>query len=147
MAAIFGQFPSNFRFSGALVGGLNFHDFVYGIALQGIMVNSRMEWNCEYLSDLREKFRQQEYPVKLIDDQVKRALTVNRDDLLIRNPSTRKKRNSAIAPLVVTYYPGNQLFKQWIKKQIDILHMDPKLKILFPNINIVTRQNFNSPST
>ena len=77
------------------------------MALQGIMVNSRMEWNCEYLSDLREKFRQQEYPLNVINDQFRRALTVNRDDLLLRNPSVRKKRKMVIAPLVVTFNPGN----------------------------------------
>ena len=113
------------------------------MALQGIMVNSRMEWNCEYLSDLREKFRQQEYPLKLINDQFRRALTVNRDDLLLSNPSMRKKRKMVFAPLVVTFNPGNPPFQTWIKEHIDYLHIDPKLKSLFPKIDVVTRQNHN----
>ena len=94
-----------------------FRAVVYGMALQGIMVNSKMEWNCEYLSDLREKFRQQEYPLKLINDQFKRALTVNRDDLLLRTQTQRKKRKNVIAPLVVTYNPGNPPLHN-IKKRI-----------------------------
>ena len=120
-----------------------FRAVVYGMALQGIMVNSKMEWNCEYLSDLREKFRQQEYPLKLINDQFKRALTVNRDDLLLRTQTQRKKRKNVIAPLVVTYNPGNPPFKLWIQESIEILHKDQKLKELFPKVDVVTRQNHN----
>ena len=64
------------------------------MALQGIMVNSLMEYNCEYLRDLREKFRQQEYPLKLINDQFKRALKVNRADLFLRNNEFWKEINT-----------------------------------------------------
>ena len=80
------------------------------------MVNSLMEYNCEYLRDLREKFRQQEYPLKLINEQFKRALNVNRADLLLSNNNNyiRSKRRSVIAPLVITYNPGNPPFKNWI---------------------------------
>ena len=85
------------------------------MALQGIMVNSRMEWNCEYQSDLRE-ILQQEYPIKLINDQFRRALTVNQDDLLLRNPSMRKKKKMVIAPLMVPFNPGNPPFKTWIQE-------------------------------
>ena len=91
--------PSNQRLFLNYISNHQEHVFkavVYGMALQGIMVNSRMEWNCEYLSDLREKFRQQEYPLQLINDQFRRALTVNRDDLLLRNPFMRKKRKVVV---------------------------------------------------
>ena len=120
-----------------------FKAVVYGMALQGIMVNSLMEWNCEYLSDLREKFRQQEYPLKMINDQFKRALTVSREDLLLRTPAQGKKKRNVIAPLVVTYNPGNPPFKLWIKELIEILHKDKDLKALFPKVDVVTRQNAN----
>ena len=70
--------------------------------------------------------------MKLINDQFRRALTVNRNDLLLRTPFTRKKRKSVIAPLVVTFNPGNPPFKKWIEEHIDILHTDPKLQSSFP---------------
>ena len=83
-----------------------FKAVVYGMALQGLMVNSRMEWNLEYLKDLREKFIQQEYPIDLINAQYQKALQVDRMDLLFGNPATRKKKKkSVIAPLVNTYNP------------------------------------------
>ena len=43
-----------------------FKVIVYGMALQGLLVYSREEWNLEYLHKLREKFLQQEYPLKMI---------------------------------------------------------------------------------
>jgi hypothetical protein len=91
----------------------------------------------------REKLRQQEYPLKLINDQFRRALTVNRDDLLLRTPSTRKKRKMVIAPLVVTFNPGNPPCKTWKKDNIEYLHIDPEMKSLFPKIDVVRRQNYN----
>ena len=60
-----------------------FKGVVYGMALQGLMINSRKEWNLEYLLGLREKFLQQEYPVDLINQQFTRALAVDRADLLL----------------------------------------------------------------
>ena len=111
-----------------------FKAIVYGMALQGIMVNSLMKWNTEYLYDLREKFVQQEYPLKLINGQFRRALSVNREDLLLRTPSIGKRKRKVICPLVVTYNPANPPFKLWIKNYIDILHKDENLKSFVPNI-------------
>ena len=54
--------------------------------------------------------------MKLINDQFRRALTVNRDDLLLRNPSMRKKKKMVIAPLMVPFNPGNPPFKTWMQE-------------------------------
>ena len=43
-----------------------FRSIVYSQALQGIMVNSREDWNLKYLRELRQKFLDQEYPIKII---------------------------------------------------------------------------------
>ena len=48
-----------------------------------------------------------------------------------------------IAPLVITFIPGNPNFKDWIKSEISILHEDPSLKKLFQEISVVKRQNLN----
>ena len=112
------------------------------MALLGKLVNSREEWNICYLRDLREKFLQQEYPLSLINEQFSRALSVDRADLLFRS-ADQKKTKKVIAPLVITYNPGNPFFKSWIKEEIKILHEDIKLKKLFPTIDVVTRQTAN----
>ena len=54
----------------------------------------------------------------------------------------RKKRKNVIALIVVTFNPGNQPFKTWIQEHIEYLHIDHKMKSLFPKNYVVTRQNF-----
>ena len=120
-----------------------FKGVVYGMALQGLMINSRKEWNLEYLLELREKFLQQEYPVDLINQQFTRALAVDRADLLLSDPATRKKRRMIVAPLIVTFSPANPPYKRWISEEISILHKDEEMKKTFPFINVVSRQNKN----
>ena len=112
------------------------------MALLGKLVNSRDEWNVHYWRELREKFLQQEHPSTLINEQFSRALSVNRADLLFRTPD-QKKRKQIIAPLVITYNPGNPKFKSWIREEIKLLHEDSKLRKLFPAIDVVTRQTPN----
>jgi hypothetical protein len=85
--------------------------------------------NFEYLVDLREKFLQQEYPLAVINSQFKRALEVDRLDLIFGNPALRKnKKKKVVAPLILTYNPSNPPVKTWIKEGMEILHKDPKLK-------------------
>ena len=116
-----------------------FKSIVYSQALQGIMVNSRDEWNMEYLQELRNKFLDQGYPVKLINEEFKRALQVDRKDLIF-NTDRRKKKRTVIAPLVITYSSANPNFKKWIFEEMSTLHEEPKLRTLLPKIDVVTRQ-------
>ena len=120
-----------------------FKSVVYSMALLGHMVKSREEWNISYLQDLREKFLQQEYPLQLINEQFTKALSVDRMDLLLGNTNNKKKKRKIVAPLVITYNPGNPKFIDWIKSEISILHEDQNLKKLFPQISVVTRQTQN----
>jgi hypothetical protein len=95
---------------------------VYGMGLKGIMINSRQEWNLDYLVELREKIMQQEYPLDLIIQQFARALSIDRADLLLDDPSTRKKpRRRIVAPLIVTHSPANTPYKKWIQEELSIL--------------------------
>ena len=76
----------------------------------------------------------------MINEQFGKALSVDRMDLLFK---TKDKKKTIIAPLVITFNPGNPKFNQWIRDELDILHEDPKLKKIFPAINVVTRQTNN----
>ena len=108
------------------------------------MVNSKPEWNIEYLRELRVKFLDQGYPLKLINGEFQRALEIDRMDLLFNE--NRKKKRQIIAPLVITYNRGNPNFKEWIKEELYILHQDSKAKEVFPKIDVVTRQGQNISS-
>ena len=65
-------------------------------------------------------------------------------DLLFKDPVLRNKnKKRVVAPLVLTYNPGNPPVKAWIKEGLEYLHQDPKMKKTFPNIDVVFRQNKN----
>ena len=118
-----------------------FRSIGYSQALQGIMINSREEWNIEYLRELREKFLQQDYPLNLINEEYTKALQISRMDLLFND--SRKKKRKVISPLIITFNPGNPPIKRWIQEEIKVLHEDPTLKKIFPKIDVVTRQAEN----
>ena len=105
------------------------------------MINSREEWNIEYLRELREKFLQQDYPLNLINEEYTKALQISRMDLLFND--SRKKKRKVISPLIITFNPGNPPIKRWIQEEIKVLHEDPTLKKIFPKIDVVTRQAEN----
>ena len=107
------------------------------------MINSRTEWNLEYLEGLREKFLQQEYPLDLINKQFAKALSVDRSDLIFSNPSKKKQKRIIIAPLIITESPANPPYRKWIQEEIHILHKDPEMKKTFPLVSVVSRQNKN----
>ena len=75
------------------------------------MINSRDEWNIEHLRELRVKFLDQGYPKKLINDEFKRALEVDRNDLLF-NTERKKKKRTVNAPLIIAFSPGNPNLKK-----------------------------------
>ena len=107
------------------------------------MINSRKEWNLEYLVELREKFLQQEYPLGLVNQQFARALSVNRSDLIFAKSSQKKPKKRIIAPLIITQSPANPPYRKWIQEELNILHRDEEMKKTFPSISVVTRQNKN----
>ena len=121
-----------------------FKAIVYGMALQGTMVNSRDEWNLEYLVELREKFLQQEYPLIVINEQYEKALEVDRLDLVFKSPALRKNsKKKVIAPLILTYNPGNPPVRTWINEGLEYLHSDDEVKKILPHIYVVFRQDRN----
>ena len=69
-----------------------FKSIVYSQALQGIMINSREDWNIEYLRELREKFLIQDYPLSMINEQFKRAMQIDRKDLLLCQDNKKRKK-------------------------------------------------------
>jgi hypothetical protein len=92
----------------------------------------------QYLKELKEKFLDQGYPRTLIMQEFKRALEVDRKDLLFN--TNKKKKRTVFAPLVITFSPANPKFKDWIAEDLPILHEEPRLKKLIPKIDVVTRQ-------
>jgi len=80
----------------------------------------------EYLKELRNKFLDQGYPISMINCEFRRALEVDRKDLIFS--TNKQKKRTVIAPLIVTFSPGNPNFRKWISEEISTLHEEPKLR-------------------
>ena len=82
--------------------------------------------------------------MNLINEQFEKALEVDRLDLLFRSPSMRKKsKKQVIAPLIITFNPGNPPVRTWIEEGLEFLHTDPAVKKILPHIDVVFRQDKN----
>ena len=88
---------------------------------------------------MRGKHLDQGYPLDVINGEFRRALEIDKKDLIFNTDKKKKKRN-IIAPLVITHNPRNPNFKQWIQEEINILHQDQEV---FPKKYAVTCQGKN----
>jgi hypothetical protein len=103
------------------------------------MVCSYPEWRDRYLQKLRPKFIEQEYPVELIDKEFERAKKLNRKDLIMKKKDPKNKSRMKNC-LCVTLNPGNPPFRKWLKELTPIIHRDPSLRKLIPEIPVVFKQ-------
>ena len=76
----------------------------------------------------------------LINEQFRKAMKVNRSDLIFPTAGKSKKKKNVISPLVINYNPGNPPFKKRIREELVIHHREPEVKKVFPTIDVVTRQ-------
>ena len=91
-----------------------FKSIVYSQALRGVINCTHQEWAIDFMRLLKNKFLAQEYPECLVNQQLERALQVNRADLLFRDKKDKKKRRPVICPLVTTHNEDNPPFNKWI---------------------------------
>jgi hypothetical protein len=73
----------------------------------------------------------------------RRAKEMNRKDLIMKkkHPKKQEKNKSRMKNcLCVTLNPGNPPFRKWLKELTPILHIDPSLRKLIPEIPVVFKQ-------
>jgi hypothetical protein len=56
------------------------------------MINSRHEWNIDYLRELREKFLEQDYPLRMINKEYSKALQISRKVYFLIKIERRKEQ-------------------------------------------------------
>ena len=56
------------------------------------------------------------------------------------NKKAEDNRNRMRNCLCVTHNPGDPPFRKWLKELLPVLHRDPSLRKLIPDIPVVTRQ-------
>ena len=89
------------------------------------------------------KFIDQEYPADLVDKEFSRAKKLTRKDLITKKKDPKKKEMNKLRMkncLCITLNPGNPPFRKWLKELTPILHRDPSLRKLIPDIPVVHRQ-------
>ena len=106
----------------------------FGVAL-------RLRRNCskdDFLSNRCKEYKSylvnQGYPVKLVDNQFLKALTIPRKDLLKQKLVRASKK---IFPFVMTFNPMLPNLNYIIKKHLHFLESNPELKELFPKNSII----------
>ena len=115
-----------------------FKAIVFNQALLPISV-----WADRYLQNLIPKFLEQEYPEELVDAEFERAKKLDRKDLIYKKKNTRKSeknKNRMKNCLVITINPGNPPFKKWLEELLPILHRDPTMRKIIPDIPVVKNQ-------
>ena len=120
-----------------------FKAILFNQALLPTMVSSYPDWRDRHLQKLKPKFIEQEYPVELMDKGFERVRKLNRKDLIIKkkDPKKQEKNKSRMKNcLCVTLNPVNPPFRKWLKELTPILHRDPSLRKLIPEIPVVFKQ-------
>ena len=55
----------------------------------------------------------------------------------------KNSKKKVIAPLIITYNPGNPPVRTWINEGLEYLHTDHEVKKILPHIDVVFRQDRN----
>ena len=75
----------------------------YNLARRICTIVSDEETRNQRLDELKTYLINQQYPYKLVEDGIKKASELDREELI--NPKPRNENNTQILPLVTTYNP------------------------------------------
>jgi predicted GIY-YIG superfamily endonuclease len=94
----------------------------------------------KHIQDLQNHLSKRGYDLDLIKESVEKAKTLDRSSLLVYK---EKERNNRV-PLVLTYDKKLADASKTVKKHLDTLHEDEKLKKVFPDPPLISfRRNRN----
>ena len=77
------------------------------------------------LNELKTFLLDQLYPINLINDGIKKAKEINRDELI--NPTPRNDQETKILPLVTTHNPRNLNITPVVRNLNEILKTDEEM--------------------
>ncbi|CAN7978809.1 unnamed protein product, partial [Ixodes persulcatus] len=90
----------------------------------------------ENVTSLKNTLFKRKYPASILDDATRKASALERSTLL---ESTRRPHsNETRVPLVINYYSNLSSLNSILKRHLNILHADDKLKKIFPESPFVT---------
>lgn len=89
----------------------------------------------ERLHELKASLIKQCYPLGIIDDGIKKALALNRENLI--NPPENNISDLKILPLVTTHNPNNKNITPVVRQLNDILQTDEKMSEVLKNYKFI----------
>ena len=103
----------------------------YNLARRICTIVNKETTKIQRLQELKEYLRKQSYPEKIIDNAIKKAMDLDREDLL--NPVQQNKTDSRILPLVTTHNPQNTNVAPIVYQLNDVLKTDETMSKIFKN--------------
>ena len=108
---------------------------IYGQALRVRGICSSNESFEKHISNMKQWFRERDYPDTLIEEQLTRARSTN----LSNRNNTRENRNGAV--LVATFHPALSKLSFILKEHFHLFEIDDELKKLFSEPPMVAYRN------
>ena len=87
------------------------------------------------MDELKTYLINQQYPYKVVEDGIKKASEVDREELI--NPKPRNENNTQILPLVTTYNPRNKNITPIVRQLNNILKTDDNMSRAMLNVKFI----------
>ncbi|CAN7943058.1 unnamed protein product, partial [Ixodes hexagonus] len=84
----------------------------------------------ENVTSLKNTLSERKYPAAILDDATRKACSLERDTLLQQRP--KNPSNETRVPLVINYSSNLSNLNSILKRHLNIMHADDKLKKIFP---------------
>lgn len=94
----------------------------YNLAWRIFTIVSDEETRHQRLNELKQFLSYQHYPINLINDGIRNAKEIDRQDLI--NPILRNNKETKILPLVTTHNPRNPIIAQVVSNLNGVLKTD-----------------------
>ena len=107
----------------------------YNLARRICTIVSDEETRNQRLDELKTYLINQQYPYKLVEDGIKKASELDREELI--NPKPRNENNTQILPLVTTYNPRNKNITPIVRQLNNILKTDDNMSQAMLNVKFI----------
>ena len=117
-----------------------FKAIVYGQGINLRMICSKEEFIVKHLKVLSAKFKERGYPCDIVDENLKRGVSIPREELLKPKPAYPHQASPTVLSkpkfsptFIITYNPHNPKLQDWLKELHHILLADKKMCKVYPS--------------
>ena len=117
-----------------------FKAIVYGQGITVRSICSKEEYIVRHLKNLSKKFKDRGYPYDLVEENLRRGISIPREDLLKPKPvyphqacPTLPTKPKFSPTFIITYNPHNPKLQDWLRETHKLLLEDQKMKKIYPH--------------